>query len=345
MVNNSKPKVHKQSKYFTIMLVPHSSGRTRSLRIPLMAFYMVLGILAVSLICFVSFVVAAGHFRNAAESAYWDLEQSSEVNSNLNKEKLDLSKKLNLEKRDAEKTIEEQRESYEEIIKNYDTYYDEKVNELEQKLEELNKAKEDIYNILSQKSYLPEIQPVADMGVGAKAVFLSTGSSGYTPDIGARLETLDKEVDDNLVYFDYLIGEMDKVKPYLDNYPTRWPVWGIVTSEHSYRANPFSNSGSEYHEGVDIAADTGTNVRATGGGRVIYADWYSSYGYMVNISHGFGIVTRYAHNSELLVEVGDYVERGDVIAKSGNTGRSTGPHVHYEVIVNGVSVNPRNYIE
>ena len=89
----------------------------------------------------------------------------------------------------------------------------------------------------------------------------------------------------------------------------------------------------------------GTNVRATGGGRVIASEYSGGYGYVVDISHGFGLVTRYAHNSSLLVKAGDRVSRGDVIAKSGSTGRSTGPHVHYEVIQSGISVNPRRFFQ
>jgi murein DD-endopeptidase MepM/ murein hydrolase activator NlpD len=99
----------------------------------------------------------------------------------------------------------------------------------------------------------------------------------------------------------------------------------------------------EFHEGVDIRTTTGTNVRATGGGTIRQAGWAGSYGYMVTIDHGYGIHTAYAHNSSVSVTIGQRVERGDIIAKAGSTGRSTGPHVHYEVRVNGTPVDPNNY--
>lgn len=99
-------------------------------------------------------------------------------------------------------------------------------------------------------------------------------------------------------------------------------------------------SGGEHHGGVDIPAPTGTPIRAAGGGTIIYAGWRNGYGNTVKIDHGHGIVTLYAHNTRNNVHVGQRVERGDIIAYVGSTGRSTGPHLHYEVQINGVARNP-----
>lgn len=98
------------------------------------------------------------------------------------------------------------------------------------------------------------------------------------------------------------------------------------------------------HRGVDWSCSTGTSVMASSGGTVVQAGWYGSYGYCITISHGNGIQTRYAHLSKILVSYGDYVKQGDVIGRSGNTGNSTGPHLHFEVIVNGTRVNPFTYL-
>jgi len=350
MLNNYnylKLKRHKQSKYFTIMLVPHSSGKTRSLRIPLIAFYMVTCIVAATMLCFTSFVLATNHFKSEAATAYSNLEESAEMNTHLKQETRKLSDLLNIEKKDAEKASLQQREVYEEIIEGYEVYYKEKAEELEQKIEELDKAREEIYNILSKKPYLPKIMPVASPGERYETVFLSLGDPPAKPGFNmfSRYEMLSQEVEEWQIYFDHLLGEMVKIKPYIDNYPTAWPVWGKVSSEHAYRRNPFTGFGNEFHYGIDIVVPVGTNVRATGGGRVIYSGWNTGYGYVVDISHGFGLVTRYAHNSSVLVKEGDRVSRGQAISKSGNTGRSTGPHVHYEVIQNGASVNPRRFFE
>ena len=98
------------------------------------------------------------------------------------------------------------------------------------------------------------------------------------------------------------------------------------------------------HEGIDIAVGSGTPVHAAAAGTVIYAGWVSGYGNIVVIDHGNGLSTAYAHNSSLVVGQGAVVERGSVVALSGSTGHSTGPHVHVEVRVNGAPVDPLGYL-
>ncbi len=124
-----------------------------------------------------------------------------------------------------------------------------------------------------------------------------------------------------------------------------WPAPGVtrVTSEFGYRYHPILHY-NKLHTGMDIGAPSGTTIVAANAGTVIKAGWNNSYGYMVMIDHGGGIVTLYAHNSELLVSTGDIVTRGQSISKSGSTGMSTGPHLHFEVRVNGEYVNPRDYL-
>lgn len=117
-----------------------------------------------------------------------------------------------------------------------------------------------------------------------------------------------------------------------------------VTSEFGYRSDPFAGQSSG-HTGIDIAVPTGTPVRAALPGVVTTATYNAGgYGYYVKIDHGNGMVTLYAHNSKLLVKAGDTVETGDIVSLSGSTGRSTGPHLHFEVRVNGQRVNPRSYL-
>jgi murein DD-endopeptidase MepM/ murein hydrolase activator NlpD len=116
-----------------------------------------------------------------------------------------------------------------------------------------------------------------------------------------------------------------------------WPVNGPVTSGFGMRWG-------RMHTGIDIAVPTGTPVHASAAGTVVYASWMSGYGYLVAIDHGNGLATAYAHNSSLLVSVGQHVSQGQVISLSGSTGHSTGPHVHFEVRVNGVPVDPLQYL-
>ena len=116
-----------------------------------------------------------------------------------------------------------------------------------------------------------------------------------------------------------------------------WPVSGPVTSGYGVRWG-------RMHEGIDIAVGEGTPVRAAAAGTVIYAGWMSGYGNLVVVDHGNGLSTAYAHNSSLAVAVGQPVAAGEVVSYSGNTGNSTGPHVHFEVRVNGSAVDPLGYL-
>ena len=123
----------------------------------------------------------------------------------------------------------------------------------------------------------------------------------------------------------------------------RWPVSGSLTSRFGGRKSP-GGIGSTNHKGIDIANRRGTPVYAADGGTVIYAGWMRGYGYLVQISHGNGVVTYYGHNSSLTVSVGQHVYKGQQIAKMGSTGNSTGNHCHFEIRVNGVAKNPLNYL-
>jgi murein DD-endopeptidase MepM/ murein hydrolase activator NlpD len=125
--------------------------------------------------------------------------------------------------------------------------------------------------------------------------------------------------------------------------PSVWPVRGWVTSPFGNRTSPFSGI-LKFHEGMDIAAQTGTPVVAPADGVVIKAGFSTGYGNMVEISHGYGLKTVFGHNSRLNVKAGQRVKRGDVISYVGDTGSSTGPHLHYEVRVNGLPVNPVKYM-
>ncbi len=118
---------------------------------------------------------------------------------------------------------------------------------------------------------------------------------------------------------------------------------GWISSLFGYRTDPITGK-KEFHLGLDLASKAGTGVTSIASGIVTWSGPNKGYGNLVEISHGNGYVTRYAHNSENLVNVGDRVEKGQVIALMGSTGRSTGPHVHFEVVKNGRHINPRNYI-
>ncbi len=125
--------------------------------------------------------------------------------------------------------------------------------------------------------------------------------------------------------------------------PNIKPARGWFTSRFGYRVDPFTGQ-PEMHAGLDIAAPPGTPVYAPADGIISYVGYEAGYGKIVSIDHGYGVVTRFAHNSRVFVEQGQKVSRRDVISAIGSTGRSSGPHLHYEVRVNGVPVDPENYV-
>lgn len=125
--------------------------------------------------------------------------------------------------------------------------------------------------------------------------------------------------------------------------PSLWPVNGVLRSSFGGRSDPFSGEGA-FHTGVDLEAAVGTPVHVTADGVVVSAGWSGSYGKLVVVDHGNGIETYYAHLSQVLVVPGEEVDRGQVVALSGRTGRATGPHMHYEVRLHGTPVNPYKYL-
>lgn len=161
------------------------------------------------------------------------------------------------------------------------------------------------------------------------------------------LEALGDQVDrlnDDANELTKIIENMKLEAKYVGGVMT-WPTPGIyrITSPFGYRIHPILNT-KKLHTGIDIGVPQGTAVVAAQAGHIIYSDWYGGYGLVVMIDHGGGIVTLYGHNSKLIAKVGQYVEKGQKISLSGTTGLSTGPHLHFEVRVNGQYVDPLTYV-
>jgi murein DD-endopeptidase MepM/ murein hydrolase activator NlpD len=135
----------------------------------------------------------------------------------------------------------------------------------------------------------------------------------------------------------------DSQRSLLASTPTIWPVRGWITSSFGQRISPFTGR-LQMHEGLDICARPGTPVKATAEGVIIYSGWKSDFGKLVTIDHGYGYRSRYGHLAKIYVKNGQRVKRGETIGSVGSTGRSTGPHLHYEVKVRGLPVNPKTYL-
>jgi murein DD-endopeptidase MepM/ murein hydrolase activator NlpD len=140
-----------------------------------------------------------------------------------------------------------------------------------------------------------------------------------------------------------LQGYFEKQRTVLASTPSTWPARGWVTSDFGARLDPLTAQ-RVMHQGMDIATPHGHPVESPSDGTVVFAGVESGYGKVITVDHGFGLKTRYAHLSEIAVKAGQRVKRGARIGAVGNTGRSTGPHLHYEVRVNGIPENPRKFL-
>ena len=172
---------------------------------------------------------------------------------------------------------------------------------------------------------------------------MGQGAASMVDRLSNGLDHLDRQAKIQSISFQELDDFFKNQKSFLSSTPSIWPTRGWVTSSFGFRKSPFTGL-REKHEGWDIAARNGAPVRATADGVVVVEGREYGYGNLVEVDHGYGIVTRYGHNSKHLVKVGDRVKRGQVVSLVGNTGRSTGPHLHYEILLNGVPVSPKNYI-
>ena len=157
------------------------------------------------------------------------------------------------------------------------------------------------------------------------------------------LDTIENEI---------TIGEQDKTelhkflksqKILLASTPSIWPTKGWMSSRFGYRTSPFTGQ-KEFHKGIDISTRMNAPVIAPADGIVSSTGWNRGYGRVLKIEHGYGVETRYAHLQKILVKKGQHIKRGETVALVGSTGRSTGPHLHYEVHLNKVAVNPLRYI-
>ncbi len=158
-----------------------------------------------------------------------------------------------------------------------------------------------------------------------------------------QVEQLDMATTTQEEGFESLIKELDGQKNLLASTPAIRPVRGVVTSKFGRRKSPFTGL-KEFHKGLDIANRRGTPVVATADGVITYASTKGFLGKLITINHGHGMVTHYGHLDKLLKKSGEKVKRGDIVGTVGTSGRTTGPHVHYEVRISGMPVNPEKYI-
>lgn len=193
----------------------------------------------------------------------------------------------------------------------------------------------------------------ANLGLNSDSTETSSAKSGYVGGskgamtgtaalnaIAAQNKSISTLIADTKGSVSDLLGAMEGRSGTLASFPNKWPVNSTaISSNYGHRIDPIS-SGSEWHEGIDIPADFGSPVYASGAGTVEFADWNSGYGRYIRIDHGNGYKTAYGHMSGLAASSGQQVAKGQIIGFVGSSGYSTGPHVHFEVISEGQTIDP-----
>ncbi len=326
------PLAHKDRNVFTIMIVPHAETKVFTFRLSTLAFQAICYVL----VCLFLFMMILARSYQTMASNMWELHELRLVNR-------------------------EQREQIEQLVM--------ETRALQARMVLLDELDKQVREMMELESYIQDDQSVASLfsGQSASAQTLATaawtagsgGTGGATLPNTAGVAVVSRsailEARSALSLLEN-IGGMAQAKEgslaelrnaiaenmaYFAARPQGWPAYGFVTSLFGYRHTIF---GYEHHDGFDISNRIGTPIAATANGTVVFAGWGGLYGNMIIVEHGYGWKTAYAHCSKLLVSVGDRVKRGEIIAFMGSTGKSTGPHVHYEVRVNGRAVNPRHYL-
>lgn len=170
--------------------------------------------------------------------------------------------------------------------------------------------------------------------------------SSSAEDLGRMLDALQRKLDAQSGMYTMLDAALTRQGADKARLPTRMPLaeeYPYLSSSYGWRRNPVTGRMS-MHEGLDFAAPPGTPILAASGGVVVESDYHSAYGNMVEIDHGDGIITRYAHARKLLVKPGDLISPGQIVAEVGSTGRSTGPHLHFEVRMAGQALDPKLFL-
>jgi murein DD-endopeptidase MepM/ murein hydrolase activator NlpD len=309
-----------KDKYFTVLVLSNAESKVKKIKIPhnlLRFIFVIVGIMLAAVVILVSNAYIT---RNQLENKIVELER---IKEKINYKEVEVA---NLQEKSNEITAKTKiLESYLSQVENLDKMvrditgkggFQEQVtlysNDLNANIDLTDDPNEIFYYDFADSENLDNINAILDDLIAK------------VPDMSAKL-TEDKQHMEDHIYM-------------LDHTPSIWPTTGVISSTFNDRR------GNNTHGGLDIATNVGTPVKAAASGVIIFASRNQGFGNEIIIHHGFGIMTIYGHLNKINVTVGQEVKKGEVIAQSGNTGYSTGPHLHYEIILNNGQVNPMNYL-
>jgi len=292
-------------RFYTCIIVPDASHRLHKLRIPAQALHVLTVIGVISF--FVSVALGFSYTRMAFKVADYDKLQAENAELKIETRNLEVSAKKLFVKITALETVSEK-----------------------------------LTKVLESDALYRRIAKLNGDPAGGSPENYSTDDllNGNLKNNVAFLRDRTTELESQ---FRLLEQKTEKRAAILGQTPTLWPIRGPIGSHYGRRSDPFTGD-AEMHMGLDIVALYGTGVRAPADGQVVYAQRKAAYGNLVILNHGNGLTTRHGHLSAFTVKAGQWVHKGDIIGNVGMSGRTTGPHLHYEVRQNDRPVNPRNYL-
>ncbi|MEW5739223.1 MAG: M23 family metallopeptidase [Myxococcota bacterium] len=304
-----------ENKSFTLIVVPDRHAEVKRFRLEKRWVIQALAALAVLVVIAVAMTV---HYATVVSEA--------QENPALREENLKLKSELAVI-----------REQLEHISGTLD-----RVERFDQKLRAITLLSDPQRNLAMGPT---EAQPLAAGGTGGGDTngFVRAKPTETPQALTQKLDKLSAEATRQEQSLQELQAYFQDQKSLLASVPSVWPVRGWVTSDFGSRLDPYTSE-RVMHAGLDIAGPHGKEIIAPSDGTVVFAGLEGGYGNVLVVDHGYGIKTRYGHLASINVKPGEKVKRGDIMAMMGNTGRSTGPHLHYEVRVNGVAQNPRKFI-
>lgn len=292
---------------WTLMLVPHRGGKVKRLTISKFIFFS--GIILTGIILTILFFFIIDYKQ--IKSKITVLEELKRVNKEQQEKIVSLAKKV---------------ESFNETLK--------KLEELENKLRNLAGVSE--AKSVIKKGGFGRGGPERD-SLGNKLG--QKDPSTLTNQMEEKFPLLEKEAQTRMKGFQYVEKVIIQKKELFASTPNIFPVQGWLSSKFGWRIDPFTYKRA-FHYGIDISAPWGTSIRASAQGKVIFTGWDDGYGLTIKINNGYGYSTIYGHLSKILVKKGVWVNKGDIIGRLGSTGRSTGPHLHFEVHKNKKAIDP-----
>jgi len=291
--------------FYTFIVIPHASPRLHKLKMPLRALY-VLGVIG-GFSFFVAVALGFSYAKMAFKAADYDKLQTENTDLKIQKKNLEIA-----------------------------------TRKLGEKITNLESTSQKIQTLIETDNQATRGK-LNGPAIGGSRVDYTTAELLRSANLSDGIDLLKDrtaEMENHLSLLEQVAVQRATRRQYT---PSIWPIKGAITSHYGNRADPF-NGEAELHLGLDISALYNAQIHAPANGVIIYSDRKAAYGNLLIIDHGNGLTTRYGHLSRSLVKVGQTVNRGDVIALVGTTGRSTAPHLHYEVRLNDRPVNPRTYL-